>query len=243
MLALDDNTPSVSYSCPTQRTLCYRPLSDSDLSSPVFPLHLHPHQFLCAQVPGLTPADHYLVQWINPRNPKAGISLLDIVGYERQLLTSLEFLLTEVIPRAKETFPILDDQYVQSLTFLWGCHRKWLNRLDEVLQTRNRASMDDVVKALIEIAELSSAEQDYAEQLDAIKPALVEASMRYSPAFAVKLGGLTIHQAMLAPLRWRGYVARSSKGLASALVGKKGPSPSPKSMLAVWITTALLGDA
>jgi hypothetical protein len=226
--------PSVP-ACALHRDLCYRALSPADIAHPVFPLHCHPHAFLAAQIPGLRADDHRMLAWVDPRNPKGWISLLDLVGYERTLLKSLEFLRTQVIPHAKESFPVLDEQYMLTLTFLCMCHRKWLNNLETILESRDRERIGDVVVALTKDGDVAPATREYARQLDLGRAALVDASIKYSPLFQAKLRGETIHQVMLLPLQWRAHMAQALKGLAAALVGAQ--AAKSKSLLVKWIST------
>jgi hypothetical protein len=228
--------PPAVYPCALHRDLCYRPLSQDDIAHPIFPLHCHPNVFLVAQIPGLRPDDHRLIAWIDPRNPKGWICLLDIVSYERILLASLEFLRTQVIPRAKESFPVLDEQYMLTLTFLCMCHRKWLNNLETILESQDRDRIGEIITALTQDGDVVAATKEYARQLELGRATLVDASIKYTPLFQSKLKGETIHQVMTLPLRWRAEVTQTSKGLASALLGTR--SAGSTSLLARWISMA-----
>jgi hypothetical protein len=220
--------------CPTERNLRYRPFSEGELSAPPIPLHMHPFRFLAAQIPGIRPTEQSLINWIDPANPRAGLFILDILSYERLFLTSMEVLRTQFVPRAKENFPVLDNEFVISLTFLCMVHRKWLNEFEEILTSGDRTRISDAIMAFGQVSEIARGEKDFTRQTVALASVLSDASLRYSPVFAPKLADETIMQVVSAPRRWWRYMGIIASGLLSVLERNDKVSKAAKGVLTTW---------
>jgi hypothetical protein len=224
-----------AYACVTEQELCYREFSADDFSNPPFPLILHPFSFLAVQIPAIRPTEQHLLNWIDPSNSRIGHYLLDLLSYERLFLSRLEVLRTQVIPRAKESFPVLDNEFMISLTFLCMVHRKWLNELENTLQSGDRGRVGEVVLALGQLTEIKGAEKDYARHAGALTTVIAEASLKYSSLFTAKLGNETILQVAGAPSRWKRHVAVIAKGLLAALEGNASVAKTARAPLAAWL--------
>jgi hypothetical protein len=125
-----------------------------------------------------------------------------------------------------------------ALTFLCMCHRKWLNGLETILRSRDRARLGDVILAFGDVSEIKRAERDYAKQAAAVAGVIAEASVKYSPQFAGKLGNETIQQAVTAPARWAPFMAGAAKGLLAALSTREELPKAAHAVLKMWATSA-----
>jgi hypothetical protein len=130
-----------------------------------------------------------MLSWIDPGNPRPGICLLEVLAYERLALNSLEVLRNQVIPSANG-FPVLNGQFMIALTYLCGCHRKWLNGLEEILKTGNRSRIGDFIMAFGEVSEVCQAERAFRKQATAIALIIVKASIvihgNFPPSWGTK---------------------------------------------------------
>ena len=204
--------------CRTQRDLCFRPISETEIKSPVFPLYFHPHKFFCAQIPGVGLDETHLFDGIEKSNEDVRLFILDILSFAREYANSINILRTQVITLAKDDFPILARDYLSSLDAVQTSLAGYLERIEGILKNPKAPDfIPSIVVAITNCREMRKTFNSCYEQLEKVDGPAKEASIKFSPEFSEVLDGKTIYQTMSSVATFALGLGDLSKGLAKTL--------------------------
>ena len=204
--------------CQTQENLCFRTISEKERMNPPFPLHLHPHQFYCAQIPGIHLNDIGLFDGINSGNEDIRILFIEILAYVRDYREKLQITRTSILPKTEQEFPALNREYPSKLDALIKALDIYISILENVLKDPKQ---DDFLKkfadAFTKFAELKLAADTCHTSLMAVEEEARKMSIKYSPEFAEALEGKTIYQVMNSRRSWGSKFAEMAKTFARTM--------------------------